>query len=124
MNGPISRETAEHYVWGAGCDGWHLVRTDSVSVIEERMPAGTAEVRHRHQRARQFFYVLEGVLTIEHVGGTHTLTFGHGLELPPRVAHQVRNDSADAVRFLVVSQPPSHGDRETIPSKADGGGQS
>lgn len=118
MNAPISRDTADHYEWGDGCDGWHLVRTGSVSVIEERMPAGTTEVRHFHHRARQFFFVLEGVLTIEQGDACHALEAGHGLEVPPGVVHEVRNESGEAVRFLVVSHPPSHGDREIVPRNA------
>jgi hypothetical protein len=35
----ISRDHAEHYVWGTRCDGWHLVRESCLSVIEECMPA-------------------------------------------------------------------------------------
>ena len=66
---PISRKTAEHYTWGgpqsATCDGWHLVRTPELSIIEELMPAGAIEVRHFHLRACQFFFVLEGELTLE-----------------------------------------------------------
>jgi mannose-6-phosphate isomerase-like protein (cupin superfamily) len=88
------------------------VQSESLSVIEERMPPGTSEARHRHRRARQFFYVLEGTLHIEGDGRRHLLHHGEGLEIAPGAAHQVRNDERDAVRFLVVSQPPSHGDRE------------
>ncbi len=109
---PTSRDRAPHYTWGAGCDGWHLVQSESLSVIEERMPPGTSEVGHRHRRARQFFYVLEGTLHIEVDGSQHPLRPGEGLEIAPGAAHQVRNDGRDAARFLVVSQPPSHGDRE------------
>ena len=54
----ISRETAELYTWGNGCDGWHLVKDPSLSVIEERMPPGTSEVRHYHQRAQQSLFCL------------------------------------------------------------------
>lgn len=54
----ISKDTAEHYTWGGNCDGWHLVKNAELSIIEERMPSGTAEVRHFHQRAQQFFYIL------------------------------------------------------------------
>ena len=107
----ISRESAEHYTWGAGCDGWHLVKTDAVSVIEERMPAGASEERHMHQRARQFFYVLEGELTMEVDGREQALGAGQGVEVAPRVAHQAFNRSGAEVRFLVTSVPPSHGDR-------------
>lgn len=111
----VSRDTAAHYSWGAGCDGWHLVGTDSLSVIEERMPSGAREVRHRHRHARQFFYVLEGTLTIECDASLYHLPTGSSIEVAPNVVHEVRNDSSDDVRFIVVSQPPSHGDRETVP---------
>ena len=56
----ISIENAEHYVWGDVCDGWHLLKRDDLSVIQERVPAGGAEVMHYHNVARQFFYILEG----------------------------------------------------------------
>lgn len=56
----ISRENAPHYIWGDHCDGWHLLKECNLSVIEERMPSGTGEVRHFHRKAQQFFYVLSG----------------------------------------------------------------
>jgi hypothetical protein len=59
MSDPVSVANGEHYTWGGICDGWHLLRAEGLSVIEERMPAGTFEQRHFHQQARQFFYVLE-----------------------------------------------------------------
>ena len=107
----ITRETAEHYTWGDGCDGWHLVKRSDLSVIHERMPPGTAEVRHYHAKSRQFFFVLAGVLTMEVDGRVEALAAQHGLEILPGVPHQVRNESAAPVEFLVVSMPPSHGDR-------------
>jgi uncharacterized cupin superfamily protein len=107
----ISRESAPHYQWGEGCDGWHLVKSEALSVIEERMPPGTAERRHLHRRARQFFYVLAGELTMEVEGLEHRLGANRGMEIAPENAHQAFNRSANDVRFLVISQPPSHGDR-------------
>lgn len=80
------------------------------------MPPGTAEVRHRHTHARQFFYVLAGQLELELEGTRHWLAAGVGLEVAPGAAHQVCNRSAKEAVFLVVSQPPSHGDRELLPS--------
>ena len=62
---PIQIESAPHYRWGAGCDGWHLLRAPGLSVIQERMPPATSEVRHSHGVARQFFYVLSGELELE-----------------------------------------------------------
>jgi mannose-6-phosphate isomerase-like protein (cupin superfamily) len=107
----IDKESAEHYSWGEGCDGWHLVRTPPVSVIEERMPPGTSEVRHYHRSAAQFFYVLQGTLSIEVDGTEHELGPRQSLVIAPGQAHQVFNRSAVAAEFLVVSNPPSHGDR-------------
>lgn len=108
----VSTATAPHYTWGQQCDGWHLLQGDDLSVIEERMPPGTAEVRHRHARARQFFYVLEGEALLELDGMAYRLDAGQGLHVPPGVAHQMRNESDSDVRFMVVSSPKSHGDRE------------
>ena len=111
---PTSATTAEHYAWGNQCDGWHLVRAAQLSVIEERMPAGATEARHWHARALQFFYVMEGTLHLEVEGVMHALPAGSGVEIPPGTAHQARNDSGAAVRFLVISSPPHQGDRKEL----------
>lgn len=108
----ISKATAEHYVWGSQCDGWHLVKNPQLSVIQERMPANTAEARHLHRRAQQFFYMLAGTAVMEVDGRPIILTAGEGIWIPPGASHHMRNDSGDEVHFLVISQPPSHGDRE------------
>jgi len=110
----VSIENAEHYTWGDGCDGWHLMRTADVSVIHERMPAGASEARHFHAKARQFFYVLDGELTLEIAGGVQVLGREQGVEVAPGVAHQAFNRSGADVRFLVTSVPPSHGDRISV----------
>jgi quercetin dioxygenase-like cupin family protein len=115
MPTPISLATATHYTWGECCDGWHLVRSESLSVIRERMPPGAREQRHRHGRAHQFFFVLHGQLVLEVEGLRHVLPEGFGLEIPPGLAHTAMNESAMDVAFLVISQPPSHGDREAVP---------
>jgi mannose-6-phosphate isomerase-like protein (cupin superfamily) len=111
---PVDIGTAEHYRWGDGCDGWHLLAGDDLSVIRERVPPGAAEVRHRHARSRQFFFVLEGEATLDIDGHRHVLRAGSGLHIPPGAAHQFRNDSQADVHFLVVSAPRSHGDREDL----------
>ena len=110
----ISIHNAPHYTWGDHCDGWHLVRSRGLSVIQERMPAGAAEVRHRHSTARQFFFALTGVLTLEIEGVRVVIGAGTGCEIAPRRAHQVTNESDEVVEFLVVSQPPAQGDRELV----------
>lgn len=112
MNEPVSAANAEHYVWGNICDGWHLLRGETLSVIDERMPSGSAEQRHFHGRSLQFFYVLEGELTMEVNGLHYSLQARQGLEIAPGLSHQALNRSGADARFLVISQPPSHGDRQ------------
>jgi mannose-6-phosphate isomerase-like protein (cupin superfamily) len=108
---PASRATAEHYIWGDQCDGWHLVKDEKLSVIEERMPAGASEVLHYHGIAQQFFFVLSGDAVMEADGCEIRLTAREGLRILPGVRHQIRNESTEPLQFLVISQPPSHGDR-------------
>jgi len=112
MSEPVRPADGNHYQWGGICDGWHLVRDVELSVIEERMPPGAGERRHFHLRARQFFYVLRGDLAMEVDGRHHRLSAGEGLEIAPGEPHQASNTSQADVRFLVISQPPSHGDRQ------------
>ena len=64
-SGPVSRENAEHYRWGVDCDAWYLVNDEQLSVIEEFMPPGAAEIRHHHQKAQQFFYIVSGEVLME-----------------------------------------------------------
>jgi quercetin dioxygenase-like cupin family protein len=108
--------TAEHYSWGGTCDGWFLLAGDDLTVIEECVPPGCSEARHRHAVARQFFYVLSGKATLEVEGQVQTLAPGEGLHVPPGASHQLRNEGSDALRFLVVSSPNSHGDRVETPA--------
>ncbi|MFM9330209.1 cupin domain-containing protein [Paenibacillus mesotrionivorans] len=107
----ISRDNAEHYIWGEACDGWHLVKDGQLSVIHERMPPTTAEVRHYHSLSRQFFFVLSGQAVLESAGVQVVLNPREGLEIPPGVPHQMMNLSGEPVEFLVVSTPPAQGDR-------------
>src|SRR5579864_7597340 len=95
----ISRDNAEHYRWGVDCDGWYLVKHENLSVIEEFMPPGTAEIRHHHQHAQQFFYVLDGEILMEINGDKTLVPAGSGIRIPPGTRHQVRNPSSGAVRF-------------------------
>jgi mannose-6-phosphate isomerase-like protein (cupin superfamily) len=107
----ISRATAEHYCWGADCDAWHLVKDAALSVIEEQMPPASSEELHSHHSAQQFFFLLSGEVTMEVEHEEVRLHAGEGLHIPPRVRHRISNRSRESARFLVISQPPSHGDR-------------
>src|SRR5438270_13408753 len=109
----VNRDQAEHYRWGDNCDGWHLVKNEMLSVIEERMPPGTSEVFHHHRRAQQFFFVLSGRAEMDVGGETVAINTGEGVHIRPELVHRIRNSSLEYLHFLVISQPPSHGDRVT-----------
>lgn len=113
---PVHRDrNADAYRWGNGCEGWHLARTDALSVIQERVPPGRSEVRHRHERAEQFFFVLRGSAALEVDGNVTELGPEEGRHVPAGVPHRLWNASDADVEFLVISTPPSHGDRRTVP---------
>lgn len=110
----VNTGNATHYRWGDNADGWHLLRSDSLSVIEELVPPGTQEARHYHNVAQQFFYVLSGIASIEIDGECFELAAGSGIHVPPKTPHQLLNKQSAALSFLVISQPPSHGDRVCV----------
>ncbi|WP_318377177.1 cupin domain-containing protein, partial [Enterobacter sp.] len=66
--------------------------------------------------SRQFFYVLEGNLTMELEGVKHEIKARQGLEIPPYAKHQARNDSQLPVEFIVISHPTTRGDRSDLSS--------
>jgi quercetin dioxygenase-like cupin family protein len=111
---PISTRNVPHYKWGNACEGWHLVRNDRLSVIQERIPPGASERKHRHTWAQQFFFVLQGALSIDFETCTTQLVAGEGVHIAAGVAHQVGNHSDHDCMILVISEPPSHGDREYV----------
>jgi len=111
----VTQATAEEYRWGSDCLGWRFVDRAEMSVIRELMPPGTSEVRHHHQKSRQFFFILKGCARIELAGEQVSLARDEGLEIPPGVAHQIFNDSNEDLEFLLVSHPSTKGDRVVSP---------
>lgn len=114
MTNAISITTAEHYVWGEGCDGWHLLKDPRLSVIRERVPAGKGEVKHVHALAQQFFYILSGRAHIDLDGCAVELGAGEGVHVPAGRKHRFHNAGETAVEFLVISSPTTSGDRENV----------
>ena len=110
----INAANAEHYNWGDNCDGWHLLKNDAFSIIQEKMLPGTSEVMHYHQKSRQFFYILSGVADMKIGEKQYTLLPMDGIEIPALVPHKIFNESNDELNFLVISQPKSHGDKILI----------
>jgi mannose-6-phosphate isomerase-like protein (cupin superfamily) len=116
-NTPTSLANAEHYVWGDGCDGWHLLKQPDLSVIQERVPAGRGEVKHFHSRARQFFLVLRGAATLEFDDSSITFGEGEGVHVMPGVQHRFVNAGSETVEFLVISAPTTQGDRTNVQNR-------
>lgn len=111
----ISKQSAEHYIWGDDCDGWHLVKSECLSIIQERVPSGCLETRHFHSRAEQFFFILSGVATMELEGEQFTINPNQGIHIPVGSKHQLSNQHEVDLVFIVTSTPPSHGDRIEVP---------
>ena len=111
---PTSVKDAEHYTWGDACDGWHLVKSQELSIIEERMPPHTAERRHFHHKADQFFYVLSGEAQMEIEGQMFTLSPRNGIFIEHGRPHRISNKSDQEVTFLVISRPTTRGDRQEL----------
>ncbi len=109
-----SADNAEHYTWGAQCDGWPLLRTDSLSVIQERMPPGTSEQLHFHERAQQVFYILSGTATFEIEGEIKTVNPSQSIHILPNIRHRILNNGDTDLHFLVISEPKTLGDRVNL----------
>ena len=58
------------------------------------MPPGAAEIRHHHERAQQFFYILTGEVLMEINGENMLIPAGSGVRILPGTRHQIRNPSS------------------------------
>jgi len=107
----INKESAEHYKWGNDCDGWHLVKSENLSVIQERVPPNCAENYHYHRKAEQFFFVLSGTATMELNNQVFVIPEQSGIHVPAGAKHRLSNQHPMELIFTVTSTPPSHCDR-------------
>lgn len=113
--GPISKATAESFVWREICQGWTLLDTPNLHVIQERMPPDTYELRHMHTETQQLYFVLEGRATIERAEDRFQVNSGQAIAIPPGIPHQMRNDSPTDLEFLVISTGRPRDDRRDLP---------
>lgn len=106
-----SRENSEHYYWGNNCSGWHLLKSQDLSIIEECMPPKTQEIKHYHANSQQFFRILKGTATFEIENEIVEVKSGEGIQIPAKTKHRIRNDQLENLEFIVISQPTTRGDR-------------
>lgn len=110
----VSTQNAKHYKWGEMCDGWHLLKREDVSIIQELVPPGCAEVNHYHKLSSQFFYLLEGTAAMYLEEEKLLINQGSGLFIPPGAKHRLVNETDAPIKFLVISFPKSHGDKYEV----------
>lgn len=110
----VTKNNSDRYNWGDQCLGWHLVNNTHLSVIQEIMPPGAEEIRHKHLKTQQFFYVLKGRATF--IINEEKIMLGkhEGIHIAPNTVHQVKNAADEELEFLVISQPHSHQDRVPV----------
>lgn len=108
------KKAAEHFKWGDNCDGWHLLKSDTLNVIKELMPSGTSEVLHYHEFAQQVFYILKGEATFKIAGETHTVNTNENIHINPKTLHKIANNKEENLEFLLISQPIAQQDRIEI----------
>lgn len=79
-----------------------------------RLPPNTANTLHRHVRAEEFFFVVEGTGRIRVDGQTITVPRLGGVWVAPAVLRQIFNDTDSETLWLVVGSP----DAELAPHEA------
>jgi len=109
-----SKNNSQHYIWGNNCDSWVLNDSDDLSVKQEKMPAGTAEKLHFHERAEQVFYILKGEAILYINNEKFQVKSGESISIKPGSKHFISNESKEEIEFLVISSPSTHNDRIEI----------
>src|SRR3954463_2731653 len=91
-----------------------LERTGSVNLGARlwRLPPRSANTLHKHVRAEEFYFVLEGVGRIRVGGQTLTVPKHGGVLVGPGELRQVFNDTEEEVLWLIVGAP---GEPELLP---------
>jgi mannose-6-phosphate isomerase-like protein (cupin superfamily) len=95
------------------------------SLVEVRLPAGTASRPVRHRTVEEVWYFLAGTgrVWLRPPAGEpllHDVGPGRALVIPTGWAFQFRADPAADLRFLCYTSPPWPGDDEAIPVAAGG----
>src|SRR5438552_8234823 len=70
-----------------------------------RLPPKSANTLHKHPKAEEFYFVLEGVGRIRVDGETLTVPKYGGVLVGPRLLRQVFNDTEDEVLWLIIGSP-------------------
>jgi len=73
------------------------------------VPAGTSTQRHYHRASEEFYFILEGIGTMEIDGTSRDIVPGDAILIPPGSRHHI--SATQTLRFLCCCAPPySHDD--------------
>ena len=95
--------------WGAGVRGMRLLDrptgTRLVCAVWELDPGARSPKYHAHHATEEMLLVLRGELILRAPGGDRRLAEGEVVHFPVGAegAHQVRNESAESVRYLMIA---------------------
>ena len=109
-----NKENTEHYFWGKNCEGFHLLKSEKLSIIQEIMPPKTSEIVHYHNNSQQFFYILKGKATFEINDKKVIVEKESSIHIKPKYQHKIYNNEESNLEFLVISQPTTKNDRVNI----------
>src|SRR5262245_51839102 len=70
------------------------------------VPSGKLSPRHYHKVSEETYYILKGQARMIIDGHEFTLSPGQSLLIMPDEVHQVFNDKAETLEFLVICAPP------------------
>ncbi len=82
-----------------------------------RMPPKSANTLHKHVRAEEFYFVLEGVGRMRVGEETLTISRHGGVLVGPAVLRQIFNDSDAEVLWLIIGAPDKEFDSGQIDLK-------
>lgn len=85
----------------------YLERTGSENMGARlwRMPPESANTLHKHIRAEEFYFVLEGTGRMRVGGETLTVPRYGGVWVKPEMLRQVFNDTGEEVLWLIIGAP-------------------
>jgi mannose-6-phosphate isomerase-like protein (cupin superfamily) len=70
------------------------------------VPSGKLSPRHYHKVSEETYYILKGQARMIIDGKEFTLSPGQSCLIMPGEVHQVFNDEAETLEFLVICAPP------------------
>ncbi len=90
------------------------LNTENLSIKLEKMPVGSSEELHFHEKAQQFFFILSGKAIFYINDERFEVIEKEGISILPNFKHFIANESLEDLEFLVISNPSTNDDRILI----------